>query len=453
MRATILNNQYSFGTDTPVYEKGGWTNDNWDFAASEMANFDAEAYYVHMMQNFDDAQDVHGNVGDLVPAQPAFDRVDPVWGGSFILIEHAMFENYDDLAVVRRDYSHMAAYLEMIKRMIARTGYVYLGWVWGDWLIPRNENPPSSQLLGSEFIYLEARDLAIMAHAIGRQADAARYEHLASNVAAAVNAKFYDSSSREYRDPPHTPTTDAEDPIGYAGPCSVSYPDISTCGYQQTPNVLALAFGLAPEVDRQAILNGLAADVSAKGDHLATGVQGSKFILRVLTENRQGDLAYKVATNRTAPSWRYWFAKCGATTMWEGWYCDARSHDHALMGTVDDWLLDDVAGIQPTSPGFRTIQIRPFAVGDLSSGAGYRETPLGQVSSSWTRSGNRFSLTVQIPVGATASVYVPAQSARAVVESGDPINAVKSVHLLGKDGPDVKLGLGSGTYRFSSTTA
>ena len=49
MRNTILNNQYSFGSDTPVYEKGGWTNDNGDYAASEMANFDAAAYYDHMM--------------------------------------------------------------------------------------------------------------------------------------------------------------------------------------------------------------------------------------------------------------------------------------------------------------------------------------------------------------------------------------------------------------------
>ena len=60
MANTILNNQYSYGSDTPVYEKGGWTNDNGDFSDSEMDNFDAEAYYDHMMQNFDDSQDSGG---------------------------------------------------------------------------------------------------------------------------------------------------------------------------------------------------------------------------------------------------------------------------------------------------------------------------------------------------------------------------------------------------------
>ena len=74
---TILNNQYSYGSDTPVYEKGGWTNDNGDYSDSEMDNFDAESYYDEMMQNFDDSQDSAGNIGVLVPTPPGDDSVDP----------------------------------------------------------------------------------------------------------------------------------------------------------------------------------------------------------------------------------------------------------------------------------------------------------------------------------------------------------------------------------------
>ena len=130
---TILNNQYSFGSDTPVYEKGGWTNDNGDYSDSEMANFDAEAYYTHMMQNFDDSQDSAGNIGWLVPTQPGGDNVDPLWGGSFLLIEYNMYQNYDDLAVIRRDYSHMAAYVDDLASQIAPDGYIYQGTTFGDW--------------------------------------------------------------------------------------------------------------------------------------------------------------------------------------------------------------------------------------------------------------------------------------------------------------------------------
>ena len=155
MANTILNNQYSYGSDTPVYEKGGWTNDNGDYSDSEMDNFDAEAYYSHMMQNFDDSQDPAGNIGWLVPTQPGGDNVDPLWGGSFLLIEYNMYNSYDDLAVIRRDYSHMTAYVDDMASLIAPSGDIYQGTTFGDWVQPPNANPPSSQMLGSMFLYRE----------------------------------------------------------------------------------------------------------------------------------------------------------------------------------------------------------------------------------------------------------------------------------------------------------
>ena len=161
---TILNNQYSYGSDTPVYEKGGWTNDNGDYATSEMDNFDAEPYYDHMMQNFDDSQDLSGNIGFLVPTPPGDDQVDPLWGGSFLLLEYDMYQHYDNLAVIRRDYSYMAAYIDDLAAQIAPSGDIYQGTTFGDWSVPPNDpNPPSSEMLGSMFLYRESMDLSIMA--------------------------------------------------------------------------------------------------------------------------------------------------------------------------------------------------------------------------------------------------------------------------------------------------
>jgi alpha-L-rhamnosidase len=175
----------------------------------------------------------------------------------------------------------------------------------------------------------------------------------------------------------------------------------------------------------------------------------------MLTEAGYGDLAYQVATNPTAPGWGQWFLQCGATTMWEAWdnsTCNsARSRDHAFMGTVDDWLFAGVAGIQATSPGFRTVQIKPSPVGDLTSASGYETTPLGRVSSSWTRSGTSFALTAQVPVGSRATVCVPAASAQSVTESGDPIGSASGVTVIGMQGSCLQLQVGSGTYRFHST--
>jgi alpha-L-rhamnosidase len=390
-------------------------------------------------------QDPAGNIGWLVPASPGSDNIDPLWGGSFLLIEYNMFQQYDDLAVIRRDYSHMTAYVDDLANQIARSGYIYQGNTWGDWVVPPNANPPSSEMIGSMFLYREAADLAIMATAIGNSDGASKYENLAATIRTAVNNEFYDSANHRYRDPLGLVSHATGGPNG----------PITSTAYDQTANVFGLAFGLAPESDRQAIADGLIADVKAKGDHLATGANGSKYILPVLTEFGQADLAYKVATNPTAPGWGQWFLQCGATTMWEAWEdasCNsARSRDHAFMGTVDDWLFDGVAGIQPTSPGFRTVAIDPSPVGDVTSASGYETTPLGRVSADWTRSGTSLSLKVQVPVGSQASVCVPAANAQSVTESGDPIASAGGVTVVGMQGSCLQLRVGSGTYNFDST--
>jgi alpha-L-rhamnosidase len=444
---TILNNQYSYGSDTPVYEKGGWTNDNGDYSTSELANFDAEAYYAHMMQNFDDSQDPAGNIGWLVPTQPGADNVDPLWGGSFLLIEYNMYQNYDNLAVIRRDYSHLTAYVDDLASQITPSGYIYQGTTFGDWVQPSNANPPSSEMLGSMFLYRETEDLAIMARAIGNTADAGKYDSLAASIRTAVNNEFYDAAGHEYRDPLGLDSHSLGGPNG----------TITSTAYDQTANVYGLAFGLAPEGDKQAIATGLAANVTAQGNHLATGANGSKYILPMLTDYGYGDLAYLVATNPTAPGWGQWFLQCGATTMWEAWEntsCNtARSRDHAFMGTVDDWLFSGVAGISATSPGFATIAINPSPVQGLTHASAYETSPLGRVSSNWTLDGTSFTLTAQVPVGSQASVCVPAATAHSVTESGVPAGSARGVTVTGMQGSCLQVRVGSGTYQFRSTVS
>jgi len=444
---TILNNQYSYGSDTPVYEKGGWTNDNGDYSDSEMDNFDAESYYDEMMQNFDDSQDSAGNVGVLVPTPPGDDNVDPLWGGSFLLIEYNMYEQYDNLAIIRRDYDNMAAYVNDLDGQIASSGYIYQGTTYGDWSVPSNGNPPSSEMLGSMFLYRETEDLSLMAAAIGNASGASKYASLAADIRTAVNNEFYDAADSQYRDPLGLNSH------AYGGPSGA----ITSTAYDQTANVFGLAFGLAPAGTQQAIAEGLAANVTADGNHLSTGANGSKYILPMLSDSGYGDLAYLVATNPTAPGWGQWFLQCGATTMWEAWEdssCDtARSRDHAFMGTVDDWLFSGVGGISSTSPAFRTVSIDPTPGGGLTHASAYETTPLGRVSSAWAESGTSFTLTVQVPVGSTASVCVPAATAQSVTESGVPAANADDVTVTGMQASCLRVQVGSGTYRFRSTVS
>jgi alpha-L-rhamnosidase len=94
--------------------------------------------------------------------------------------------------------------------------------------------------------------------------------------------------------------------------------------------------------------------------------------------------------------------------------------------------------------GFRTITIKPYPVGSLTSASANQTTPLGTVSSSWTRSNNHFTIKVEIPVGATAQILVPAADQAAVT-------AQAGSTFTGMQGSYAAYSVGSGTYSFDST--
>jgi len=89
--------------------------------------------------------------------------------------------------------------------------------------------------------------------------------------------------------------------------------------YTQTPNVLPLYMEMVPENKKGAVLQNLFENVEITNDcHLNTGILGTRYILDTLTQYGRADLAYRLATQTTYPSWGY-MIKEGATTLWERW--------------------------------------------------------------------------------------------------------------------------------------
>jgi alpha-L-rhamnosidase len=131
--------------------------------------------------------------------------------------------------------------------------------------------------------------------------------------------------------------------------------------------------------------------------------------------------------------------------MWEEWPATSRSHDHAFLGTVDDWLYQRVAGIQPAAPGYTTVKIEPHPVGDLTNASAHVESPLGTVSSAWTRDHGRFTLRAGVPTGATAEISVPARDVRAV-------QAPPGARFTGMRNGYATFQVGSGDHVFRSST-
>lgn len=418
---TILNNLHSVPTDTPMYEKRPYTADAHLSADSAIAHFDMQDFYENWMREHRDDQNPDGSIGQTVPATVGGKQVkDPVWSASFVLITWDLYWYYGDTRALAENYDAMKAWLAFYEQDIAKTGNIYTGFSYGDWLAPGAANPPEgTRLSGTAYIDKTATTMAKIARALGHEADAKHFDAFAGTVANALNTTFLDKASGAYYDD-------------------------RAAGYRQTSNLLPLSLGIVPAQNRPAVVANLVNDVKTRGVHLNTGALGTKIILPALTDAGYGDLAYQVATNPTYPGWGYWFTGLGATTMWEEWAATSRSHDHAFLGTVDDWLYQRVAGIEPAAPGYTAVKIQPHPVGDLTTASAHVESPLGQVSSAWTRDHGRFTLRAGVPVGATAEISVPTRDARAV-------QASPGARFAGAQNGYVTYRVGSGDYVFRST--
>ncbi|WP_329454185.1 family 78 glycoside hydrolase catalytic domain [Streptomyces sp. NBC_01497] len=393
---TTLNNLHSVPTDTPMYEKRPYDADAHLTADSAIANFDMENFYENWMRAHRDDQNPDGTIGHTVPGTVGAKGVtDPVWSASFVLINWDIYWYYGDSRPLADNYDAMKKWLDHYEQTIAKTGGIYTGFSYGDWVAPGASFPPEgTRLVGTAYINKTATAMAGIARALGHDSDAAHFDTLVATTADAINANFYDKSAKAYYDD-------------------------KSAGYRQTSNLLPLSLGIVPEADRPAVLANLTHDIETRGNHLDTGALGTKIILPVLTDSGNADLAYQVATNPTYPGWGYWFQSLGASTMWEEWQDTSRSHDHAFLGTVDDWLYQGVAGIEPAAPGYTKIKIQPHPVGGLTKASAHVASPLGRVSSAWTLKRGRFTLSVGVPVGATAEILVPAHEERAVQAAPD----------------------------------
>ena len=74
----------------------------------------------------------------------------------------------------------------------------------------------------------------------------------------------------------------------------------------------------------------------------------------------------------------------------------------------------------------------------------------GLIKSSWKKDNSLFTLKVTIPVGATATVFIPAKDAASVSEGSKPASTAEGIKFLRMERGAAVFAIGSGSYEFSS---
>jgi alpha-L-rhamnosidase len=205
-----------------------------------------------------------------------------------------------------------------------------------------------------------------------------------------------------------------------------------------------------PAYQKLRVIAALKSNIAANGGHLDTGIFGTQFFFEVLAENGMQDLAFEVMNKKTQPSYGWWIEQ-GATTTWEQWD-GSGSRNHPMFGGAITWFYRELAGMNtdPLQPGYRNIIIKPRPAGDVTFASYSNETPNGMASVSWKKNADSFKLDIKVPVGSTATVYVPALNAKNVTENGKVISARSGVSFQKMENVYAIFTVGSGEYSFDS---
>ena len=203
-------------------------------------------------------------------------------------------------------------------------------------------------------------------------------------------------------------------------------------------NMFVMAFGLVPEKSERQVLDFI------RGRGMACSVYGAQFLMDALYEAGDADYALRMLTKTDDRSW-YNMICAGSTISTEAWdnkYKTNQDWNHAWGAVPANIIPRRLMGVEPLSPGFGTIRVKPMT-GALERAEAVVPTIRGAVSVSVANKDGRYTLKLTIPANMKAEVFLPLPEGRyKAFADGSP---VKLSRVKGE--PFLYAGtVGSGTY-------
>lgn len=415
-------NMLSIPTDCPQRERVGWTGDIQVFAPTASFFMDVSDFLMRWLDNVVCEQQENGEILDITPApkdhfaKPSFTGAmsSAGWGDAIIFVPWTLYERYGTTEPLSRYYDAMFKWQRFSRESAAGDKQGDAQYIWdtkfhyGDWLFPSLMADPSAggpmatskmtrALVGTAFLARSSELLGKIAAILGHSEQAQELSAYHRKVKAAFERHFFQDGRLA--------------------------PDL------QGSYVLALAFDLLEGKAKEQALARLVTLISENGNCLDTGFLSVPYLLPVLCENGETELAKTLFYQTNCPSWFY-EVKMGATTIWETWAAilpdgtvTDRSLNHYAFGSVGDWIVREMIGLKHTKPGYQEFSIQPNPSLELESWDLEYESAQGRIAFSKDRE----CYQITVPQGARALVTLP----RATSINGQPCNGVDRVSLLG----------------------
>ncbi|MFW9897357.1 MAG: family 78 glycoside hydrolase catalytic domain, partial [Candidatus Thorarchaeota archaeon] len=433
-----LSNLMSIPTDCPQRdERHGWMGDAQLSAEEAILNFDMARFYTKYLQDIKLAQKEDGSLSDVIPPYWPIYPSDPAWGAAYAVILWYMYWYYHDIQLLKVHYISLKNYIDFLSKN-TKDDILSFGAKYGDWCPPMcivSKRTPL-ELVSTWYFYHDTLFFSKIATILGNDEDYTYYSAKANEIKDAFNREFL---------------------LGTYKYIKISFADRAI---SQTSNTLPLYLNMVPEEKEKKILNSLIEAIIGHYDyHIDTGIVGTRYIFEVLTDNGYPEIAYKMIIQPTFPGYGY-MIKEGATTLWERWEklesSGMNSHNHIMLGSVDTWFYNTIAGIKASAPGWKSSRIKPFLSKDMNYARASVKSIRGLIYCAWEKTEDNFHITVIVPIGSEAHLWLPIKDKKSVIKEGNNIiwdSGEKESSHLGikydsKDENHMIYKIGSGYYEF-----
>ena len=389
----IRGNYRSMPTDCPQRdERMGWTGDRTTGNYGESYIFDNHQLYAKWLSDAEDCQWDNGSLPNVIPPYWRGYTDNMTWVGAVVTVADMLYTRFGDLEPVRQHYDALKKWILHMKNDYMRAGLMPRD-TYGDWCMPpesleliHSKDPKritEATVLSTPFYCYLCGKLAKFAKALGLDDDVAFFQQEITTTTIAFNDKYFNRVTGVY----------ANNTV--------------------TANILPLWFGMVPKGLEDRVMSSIVdKTMNECGGHVSTGVVGIQQLMRCLTEYGHADLALKIASNDTYPSWGY-MVRNGATTIWELWNGNTadpamNSGNHVmLLGDLILWEYEYLGGIRAMEPGYSKIQLKPYPIEGLNYVNCAYNSVSGRIESNWKREGNHFEWDFVIPANTTAEVCLP----------------------------------------------
>ncbi len=434
----IASNYKGMPVDCPQRnERQPWLGDRVIGAQGESYMFDNAKLYAKWMDDIQQSQTAEGAIPDVAPAFWNYYSDDVTWPAAFITISNNLYNQFGDIKPIQKNYASMKKWMwymrdkYLVNDIMTKDKY-------GDWCVPPenlqlihakdSSRLTDGKLIASAYYYKLLSYMQRFAKLTGNEADIKEYTVLGDKMRIAFQEKFFNAATNGYSN--------------------------NTI----TANLLPLYFGICPDSLREKVFANIYQKIRVESkDHISTGLIGTQYLMRGLTEYDNTDLAFTLASNTTYPSYGYMIAN-GATTIWELWNGNTadpnmNSQNHVMMlGDLLIWYYENLAGIRTdkTDVGFKKIIMKPSLPDKLNFVDASYKSLHGLIKSNWKKNGKIFEWIISIPANTSATVHIPAISVNDVVESGMVLSKVNGVQEVKWEKGKAIVKIASGTYQFKS---